>query len=454
MGSTLLPPGDAERLAAFLREGGRVAVLTGAARGAEIAVLDAAFWAAEGRVIRTGNPLSSPLSLSRLLLQVGADPHAEDEARAFMGEIAAQAQGRGVVLSISDAHTLEPDVLPVLRDLLWPAEGEPAAVQLVVQLVVSGRGRLLDRLAEAGFRGLDDPAQTLVLRVGPDDGVAADAPGLSAPRPVMSEALIPPPPPPLVTAVRAGEPPPRPVAAVPLPPAQPVLLRTPSVTDAGMEAAPGVAVPARRRWLVLVLAAFAGLCTGLLVGLTVLWLLGGLGFLGLPPSPLRRFLFEWIPPARPAAMSAMPAVVAPPLDGVAPAVAPGLAPVLAPRDAGPAVASPPVTPPSAVAVPPEVGPPPAAVAPAAVPDEPPRAPPVVVPPVPAPATQMAVSAPVLVPGMTEARLRRDFDAYLRHTGWNGAVRTAEAREALFRDYKDWLARNRTGLAPGRADAAP
>ncbi len=433
-----LPPAHAGQIAAFLRDGGWTAVLTGPQRGDTRTVLEEALWAVPGLVIRTGNPLSTPLSLSRLMLQVGADPHADDEAGALLDAIVAHAAGQAsAVLSVDDAHTLEPDALQALAQL--PLPGSEGSVG--VQLVFTGRPALLALLDAAGIRDL---ARGAVLAIaldetaGPEDaqGRAGTVVPFAIPRPGAAAVPqpVPPPPPPLVRPVRTqAEPSSMAVPAVPLPPeprAVTSVARQSRPVAAGPNRATALASPTgrptravdappearARRMGPLILAASAGLCTGLVAGLAALWLLGVLSLPGLPPSPFAG---------------------APQIAGAAAIVAP------VPLETTGAVPVPATTAPEAAPVVPSASPPPE------IPPE--GSAPVAAPP-PAPAPGSATPGVTLPPGTSEGRLRRDFDAFVRRSGWNATARTPEAREALFRDYKEWLARHRTGPMPGQPTA--
>lgn len=440
-----LPPAHAGQIAAFLRDGGWAAVLTGPSRCETRTVLEEALWAVPGLVIRTGNPLSTPLSLSRLMLQVGADPHADDEAGALLDAIVAHAAGQpNAVLSIDDAHTLEPDALQALAQL--PLPGSEGSVG--VQLVFTGRPALLALLDAAAIR---DHARGAVLTItldetaGPEDAAerADTVVPFAIPRPGAAAVPqpVPPPPPPLVRPVRdQAEPSSMAVPAVPLPPesrAVTSVARQPrpvaTMPNRATALAPSTGQPTRaaravqappvaraRRTGPLILAASAGLCTGLVAGLAALWLLGVLSLPGLPPSPFAG---------------------APQIAGAAAIVAP------APLETTGAVPVPTTTAPEAAPVLPSATP-----QPELPPEKPPEGQTPVAAPPPASAPASATPGVPPPPGPSEGRLRRDFDAFVRRSGWNATARTPEAREALFRDYKEWLARHRTGPMPGQPTA--
>lgn len=154
------------RLAAFLQDGGRVAVLVCASSAGRAAVLDVALPLISGAVIRTGNPLASPLTLYRLLIQVGAEDDGGDEADSLLRCLAGHAAGpEPVLLLVDDAHTLSGDVLLALtRAPHLAPPGQPG-----VALILAGGPALQEMLSAPGLESLRDPSTMLSLAV-PADG--------------------------------------------------------------------------------------------------------------------------------------------------------------------------------------------------------------------------------------------------------------------------------------------
>lgn len=150
------------RLAAFFECHGRVATIVGASPAARVALVNSALHSLHGPVHRAGNPLNSPLSLSRLLLQVGVWTQGADAGRALYQGLAAHAPGSPpAVLWIDDAHTLDPGVLTVLAEL--PMLGNPGQPGLL--LVLSGGAGLLGLRAAPGLEPLRNPETTLTLEL-------------------------------------------------------------------------------------------------------------------------------------------------------------------------------------------------------------------------------------------------------------------------------------------------
>ena len=244
------------RLAAFLQDGGRVAVLVCASSAGRAAVLRVALPLMPGAVIRAGNPLASPLTLYRLLIQVGAEDDGGDEAESLLRCLAGHAAGpEPVVLLVDDAHTLSNDVLLALTRVPHLAPpGQPG-----VALVLAGGPALPDMLSAPGLDSLRDPSTMLSLVVPADgfemgpDSEEAGLPGSGKPGAGLAAPAVPPPPVPMAP-LRAGlvvhAPMDRAGPAVPMPPVRPAqVFQAPmdsSIVQIPMPMGPSAAVPSIR----------------------------------------------------------------------------------------------------------------------------------------------------------------------------------------------------------------
>ena len=166
-----------------LRADRAVLVLLGENRTGRAGVLDAtaSCLPADGiGVVRAGNPLASPLTLDRLLIQLAGLELAMPEAEAVALALAERAGGveRLAVLA-DDAHTLAPDALALLLRL--PEVVVPGLSQ--VQLVLAGRASLLDQVPALAA----DPASVVRLQGSPEPPEST-VPAQAAPAPVLPAA--------------------------------------------------------------------------------------------------------------------------------------------------------------------------------------------------------------------------------------------------------------------------
>ncbi len=390
--ASLPPPGGRDmpgRVNAFLCDGGRAVVLTGSARAVTTRAFDAVLADLVSPVLRVGNPLKAPLSLARLVVQVGGDPAAEDEAAALTEAIKNRAEGElSLVLAINDAHTLEPDALLFLARLI---ELRDRALP-PLQLVLAGDPALLDLLPPAGLVGPGGPQPVMLIPL--DEGATPAAghgrlPDPSKPAPAWLGAVER-----RVGSTAIGEEPEArlsfgvedltPGAGLPA-----KLAPKPSGTPATVSSEPFL--PRLHE---------VGLGTALLaIAAAFLLMLS-------PPepssSPADTATGTSLPQATARAETATPAA-APTTE--APAANPG-------ADADPAAAAP--TEQSLASNPP---------------------------------VRPTAEADALLAGISESQLRLDFGAFLHRTGY--AAQTPEAQDALFQEYKEWLARNLSGPSPGR-----
>lgn len=137
-----------------VRAGEPFIVLTGESGLGKTALLDAARSAAGASVqfLRLGNPLSSPLTLGRILIQLGSSEQdgaddAELDAALRAVRAGRHSQAETVVIAVEEAETLQPPALSLLG--LLPANSDPGLLRLQVLLV--GGPSLLALLARERF---------------------------------------------------------------------------------------------------------------------------------------------------------------------------------------------------------------------------------------------------------------------------------------------------------------
>ena len=156
-------PDEAGRIEGFVQGTGRLVVLLGSPRAGR-AALDRILEELPGHAVRVGNALASPLTLHRLLFQLGAELDDGDDAASLLRCLQDRAGTGGLaVLAVEDAHTLAPDAMTALLQVPCAAAGDrPGRL-----LILAGHTDLLDKLPRAS-----DPAHTLLLHL---EGEAAPA---------------------------------------------------------------------------------------------------------------------------------------------------------------------------------------------------------------------------------------------------------------------------------------
>ena len=139
-------------------------------------------------VIRAGNPLASPLTLHRLMFQIGAGAADGDDegllARRLEERVGASAL---LVLAVDDAHTLAVDALGALAQVPSPATGDhPGRL-----LILAGHPDLLLTLFKPGLDALHGPANALLVDLDHmDAGAEPDAePAAMLPQPSACDAV-------------------------------------------------------------------------------------------------------------------------------------------------------------------------------------------------------------------------------------------------------------------------
>ncbi len=188
------PDSPAARVTSFVASGGRAVVILCPSRTIRAAVLDGVLAALPSQAMRAGNPLTSPLTLHRLMFQLGAGAADSDDdgllARRLDDKMDTSAL---TVLAVDDAQTLAADALAALAQVPSPAAGE----HLGRLLILAGQPDLLLELFKPGLDALHDPANALLVDLdGLESGAAQgiqDASGathtLSRARPGMGDAV-------------------------------------------------------------------------------------------------------------------------------------------------------------------------------------------------------------------------------------------------------------------------
>lgn len=161
-------------LAGALAAPRRAVVLVGPPGPALTALLDRVLAELPGPAIRIRNPLSSPLTLHRLLIQLGADLDEGAGADPLLRVLGAQVVGGApAVLAVDDAHTLASDALTALARVPCPASADqPGRL-----LILAGGPGLLALLQQPGLEGLRDAAVQVDAALAPAGQPPAPSPG-------------------------------------------------------------------------------------------------------------------------------------------------------------------------------------------------------------------------------------------------------------------------------------
>ncbi len=384
--------GQAACLRGFVQAGGRAAILLCPSRATRAAVLDRMLADLPNYATRAANPLASPLTLHRLLFQIGAGVGDGEEGKMLLRCLQDRAGPAGLaVLAVDDAHTLAPEALAALAQVPSPAvQEQPGRL-----LILAGHPDLMPALSQPGLAALHDPARVLVLRTeGAEDGGPVPAALVGMPGGLIDDLTGDPPVP--LPAPPAGGPVPGRVVAVEAKPLTDPPVRTPG----------GRADRRRSR-----LPMLAGGAMGAAVVATLVLSWGGpaAGPAGPPPTALplapasAPMLFKVPEPGPELAAAPVPILAPVPVPAPVPDAAPGAgdAPAPSPADA------------------------PAADA-------------------PAPEAQRSTPIPQSTSMPSGTDLRRDFDAFLDRAGRDTASLSPADRAALFREYLDWR-----GRGPGR-----
>lgn len=389
------PNSPAARVTAFVEAGGRAVVILCPSRPVRAAVLNGVLAVLPGQVVRAGNPLSSPLTLHRLMFQIGAGAAEEDG-----GLLARRLEERAdpaqlTVLAVDDAQTLAPEALAALAQVPCPAAPHrPGRL-----LVLAGHPDVLLMLFHPGLDALHDPASALMVDV--DDGEDMDdADGVAAAPAVVSAGLAMPASSVFGSGVAGSA---APLLAQPVfVPLPSTAVRIPAVANASARQ-PG---RGRQGWLALVALAAAMAAVGMV-------LLHGVALPVSPPAPAS------------VSEATAPSGAAP---GSAPSVETGRG-IVAPSGGTANAGTPAAEAPGAVV--PDAAPLPVEAATGVVPP-PPGAP---------------DAAPRRAATPSQAETRREFDAFLNRAGRDTASLTPADRAVLFRDYLAWRSRGLERPAP-------
>lgn len=210
------PDSPAARVTSFVASGGRAVIILCPSRTIRAAVLDGVLAALPSQAMRAGNPLASPLTLHRLMFQLGAGAADSDDDSLLARRLNEKMDTSALaVLAVDDAQTLATDALAGLAQVPTPAAGEhPGRL-----LILAGQPDLLLELFKPGLDALHDPANALLVDLDGLDSAASQAiDGASSPAHTLSR-----------TRPVMGDPIPMPETAEPAPPDQPgppVLRRT------------------------------------------------------------------------------------------------------------------------------------------------------------------------------------------------------------------------------------
>ena len=405
-GSADPPPGSAEarQISEFFKSGGGVALITGEELSDKTALLKEVARLFGGPTLQVANPLVTPLSLTRMIVQIGAFDDGEDDAAVLRAHIAEYAvPGEPVLLAIDDSHTLDDEALSTVTSLAsQPMNGAPVLVLMAGQPIIEDRVlSLLDasprpvRVLSIARPAPDLATSAPVLQRSPVREPGSMAPAMPLPPPPLRVAVRPPTAP---TSVDSNTEEPRPARSLKAHSEsdQRGLTATPSTLQL-VPSAPTRRTGSRGSLMLLALVGFAAIVTA-----------------GVMVASQRD-----VPASSPTV-----------------SVAAGSS---TPPNPKPAVVSRPASPEPAAAVP-EVSPPNVAPAPA-IPE-----------PTPGASSNGA-------PGLAEtprprsveksdALLRRDFQSFLARTGRSIVARDPAKFEALFQDYLRWRSRDPSdGLLP-------
>ncbi len=181
------PDSPAARVTSFVAGGGRSVIILCPSRITRAAVLDGVLAALPCRAMRAGNPLTSPLTLHRLMFQLGAGAADCDDDGLLARRLDEKTDTSALsVLAVDDGQTLAPDALAALAQVPSPAAVEhPGRL-----LILAGHPDLLLALFKPGLDALHDPANALFLDLDSLESGAApgieDTPGAAHP---LSRAL-------------------------------------------------------------------------------------------------------------------------------------------------------------------------------------------------------------------------------------------------------------------------
>ena len=197
------------QLLEYLSSGGRVGLITGPDRCVTTTLLNEVADAFAGPVFKAANPLLTPLSLARLLLQVDALGDHEDDAASLGAYLTRHASpGQPTLLAVDDAHSLDDEAFAAIAAMAaWPEVGQHVLVLL------AGR---LDLVTHAASMGFDpDPAQVLIVTLNaPSAASSSFSPGPDEePRapPASAPPAVPSPPLPLTAPLLASASTPEPI---------------------------------------------------------------------------------------------------------------------------------------------------------------------------------------------------------------------------------------------------
>jgi len=145
---------------AFLESGGRALVLVGPPGSGKTTLLDELLARLPGELIRVANPLVSPITADRFLFQLGGQSDEGDDGEAITRHLLGTlGNDKPTTLAVDDAHTLDPQVWPVLAKLPGLATPDGPGMNLIIVM----RPELLDALCGPTLDALQDPSRALIV---------------------------------------------------------------------------------------------------------------------------------------------------------------------------------------------------------------------------------------------------------------------------------------------------
>ncbi len=168
----------------FIQAGGRAVVLVDPSAPARAAALESILAALPAGAIKIGNPLTSALTLDRLMFQLGIEDEGEDAGGLIVCALDVPSGVRMAVLAVDDGHSLTPEAITALARVPSPASPDQAGRLL---LLAGGPG-LLALMSGPGCEVLRDPRLTLTVMApavaesaAPASAEAAAAPSFGKP---------------------------------------------------------------------------------------------------------------------------------------------------------------------------------------------------------------------------------------------------------------------------------
>ncbi len=171
----------ADDILAFLEPGGCTLVLVGPSGSGKTTLLDELLARLPGKIIKVANPLVSPITPDRFLFQIGGTSDDRDDGEAIIQcLLGTPGNGKPTTLAVDDAHSLDPQVWPVLARI----PGLVAPNEAGMNLIIATRPELLDALPRLMLHATQGLPRTLIVTL-PEPAhmrppVAVEAPAAAA----------------------------------------------------------------------------------------------------------------------------------------------------------------------------------------------------------------------------------------------------------------------------------